>query len=602
LSLFEGFEEKPPEIRLRRYQSECLSAIQAAQDRGVRRALIVLPTGTGKTTVFSEATRLVTENPAATVVILAHRQELLEQAAARIRRQCPGLKVTVQSGSSKAQRGSNVVVASVQSVGRGGSNLLDWMNPTMVIVDEAHHAAASTYQNFARRMGCYEDEGPFYLGVTATDNRLDGLALSGSDTAIFQEKIYQYSILQAIREGYLVDIKGFRVGVNLNLDDVKVKGGDYDAGQLEKKLNTEPVNEAAYKAWEEAAKDRRTIVFCAGVSHAENVAQVFQDKGVPAAHVYGDMSPEARKRTIEDFRTGRIQVITNCEILTEGFDSPEIGCVLLLRPTQSWSLFVQMLGRGLRPLAGCADGVDDDILRAARVAGSAKPNCVVIDVVDNTSSHLLTDKPKGNELPSIQKLADLPSSLDMEGMSLAEAAEQWDELPEEAREIARRRRTSFSGLSASLEQVNLLAELDVPQEADSASAQLQWLKVGPMEYVVNLFYHGGEEDRQARMVGELDGSWRLNLTGRVQGMGMRDQWFPLPADVTMAFAAAEAKIRATFLGTHLSKRGAQWRVTGITDAQRKRLITLGVAESVIDQLANSGQAQGLIDRLTRGNN
>lgn len=600
MSLFSGFEDSPSEIRLRRYQSECLSAIQAAMDRGIQRALVVLPTGTGKTTVFSELTRLVTQSPQSSVVILAHRAELLDQAAARIRRQCPLLSVSVQSGTSKARVGDQVVVASVQSVGRGGSGLLDWMRPAVVIVDEAHHAAASTYQNFARRMGCYEEGGPFYLGVTATDNRLDGLALSGSESAIFQETVYRYTLLQSIREGYLVDVKGYRVGVDLNLDDVRVKGGDYDAGQLERKLNTEPVTEAAYKAWEESAKGRQTVVFCTGVSHAENVAQVFEDHGVRAAHVYGDMSPAARKTAIEDFRAGRTQVIANCEILTEGFDSPEIGCVLLLRPTQSWSLFVQMVGRGLRPLAGCADGTSDDMLRAAKVAGSAKPDCVVIDVVDNCQSHHLTDPGKRGELPSLQRLADMPSSLDMEGMSLADAAEQWDQLPEEAREMARRRKTSFSGLSAKLTQVDLLAELDVPEEASETNATLQWLKVGAREYEVRLFAAYGEDDRRARIVGDDDGRWNLNLTGRVHDGGEWDRWYTLPSDVSEIFLAAEAKVRATWLGISQAKRDARWRTAAVTSAQVAALRALGVDDDVIDRLANTGQAQSLIDRLTRG--
>lgn len=597
--------QNAPKVKLRRYQTEGLAAIRAARDRGIQRGLVVYPTGTGKTTIFSELTRgEIKSDPGATVVILAHRAELLDQAAARVRLQCPGVGVSIQSGESKAKRGDSVVVASVQSVGRPGSNLLDWLCPSLVIVDEAHHAAADTYQNFFRRMGCYDEGGPFLLGVTATDHRMDNLALHGSDKAIFQEVLYRYPLIQAIREGYLTDVKGMRVGVNLNLEGVKTTGGDFNAKQLEERVNTEPINEAAFKAWSEAAADRRTIIFCTGVSHAKNMAEVFTDNGIKASYVHGEMSPAVREKTIEDFRAGRLQVLANCEILTEGFDAPEIGCVLLLRPTQSWSLFCQMVGRGLRPLPGCADGVDDDMLRAARIAGSAKPDCIVIDVVDNTGAHTLTGAPDSKDIPSLQRMAGMPSTLDMEGNSLLAAADIWEQYDDETKAGAFRRRTSFSGLSTVLTQVDLLAELDVPEEAKRES-RLQWMKVGDLEYSVNCGPGGGATRRDAHMVGDMLGGWKLILHKSFGGGETSPpEVHELPTDLKEAFHEADRILRGRFPGSEgFAAADARWREGAVTDQQRLLLEKLGLEPDIIARIPTRGAASLMITRLQkRGQN
>lgn len=348
LSLFESPQATP--VVMRPYQEEALRAIFDAFDAGKFRGLLVLPTGTGKTSVFVELTkRLRQQHGRFEVLIIAHQIELLEQAAARMRQMIPGIRVSVESGDKRAERGSEVVIAGVQSIGRHGTRRLDWFRPRLIICDEAHHAPADSYSAAFLNFGVYEDDGPSLLGVTATPHRMDNRPLHGSDVAIFESILYTYTLRQAIEDGYLCQVRGYRCAADeLDLSGIKTTAGDYNQGQLQEAMDREPVIRAGIEAWATVARDRRTIVFCTGVKHAQNVAEAFKAYGVAAAAVSGDMDPALRAERMGQFRRGELQVLTNMQLVTEGVDVPEIASVLMLRPTRSWTLYTQMVGRGLR--------------------------------------------------------------------------------------------------------------------------------------------------------------------------------------------------------------------------------------------------------------
>jgi ATP-dependent helicase IRC3 len=592
-------EDKPSNtgpIILRPYQEKGIQAYLAARDRRVKRMLAVYPTGTGKTSLFAALIgRLAEEDDAFTALVLAHRKELLTQASDRINLQNPSLRVDVESGEFKAHRGASVVVAGVQAIGGPGSEKLDWLAPSLVICDEAHHGAADTYQNVFRRMGCYmpaEEGGAELLGVTATPHRLDNKALHGSEAAIFEEIIFQYSLKDAIREGYLCDLKGYRVGADIGLDNIKTVGGDYNPSQLERVMNTDPLNELAFKSWSEAAPNHRTIVFCAGVDHAERMSEIFREGGIEAASVNGAMNRIARDEIIRRFRSGSIQVLTNVDIATEGFDVPECGCVMMLRPTQSWALFSQMIGRGLRVLPGLIDGVDEADARRAAVKTSEKPFCVVIDVVDNTRGHQLGKTPKDGKIPSLNEMVGLPTMLDLEGHTLGDAAEMFDDLPEVAKAVAMRHPTTFSGLSAKLTAVDMLGELGVPDEATKADARLHWLKVSEWLYIVSCGFSESETSREARLEGDILGHWSLTLIS-----ASRNEVHPMPPDLTQAFQVAERVIRGSFFGVmRFADAKASWKHGAVTERQIAALMALGADPVVFEQLTR-GSASALIDRL-----
>ena len=543
-------------------------------------------TVTHNTTVFSEHINERSDDPEFAAIVLAHRAELLDQGARRIATQNPHLVVSVESGSQRASEGADVVVAGVQTIGRAETRRLEWMRPTDIITDEAHHAPADSYMHVYRRFGVFEEgSGVFHLGVTATPHRLDNKPLHGTETSIFEEVVFSYTLREAIKDGYLVDLRGYRVGADLDLRGVKKTGGDYSQGQLEAVMNTDPHNELAFKSWSDVAAGRKTIVFCAGVEHAEDVAAVFSAHGVPAECVNGGMKPEVREAIMRRFRDGRTLVLTNVEIATEGFDVPDVGCVLMLRPTMSWSLYAQMIGRGLRVLPGVIDGVTESEARKAAIGRSEKPEAIVIDVVGNSGEHSLATLPG---------LVNLPPRMDLEGNLLGDAIDKWEELDEGRRATLFARPTTFAGLSGKLEEVDLLAELAVPEEVARVSS-FAWLKVGDGSYFVDCGATDEHRRRHGRLKCDPLGFWVLNLstdkgeTSIEVGNGLEE-----------AFQEADVALRREFPGAYaVAGAKARWRKDPPTEKQVFWLRKKGVAEDVIAMM-DKGQANAMLTRLFNG--
>ncbi|MGV3617959.1 MAG: DEAD/DEAH box helicase [Fimbriimonas sp.] len=578
-------------ILLRPYQEEAKQAVLAAFDAGITRPMVVMATGTGKTTLFGGVIGAMAEHdPSFTALVLAHRQELLAQAAGRIASMCPDLGVGIERAEERCDPGVRCAVASVQSIGMAASKRLDWLAPMLIVTDESHHAPADTYQNVYRRFGVYDEGGALHLGVTATDHRLDNMALHSRDGATFQRVVYRYSISRAIRDGWLTDLRGFRVECDLDLSKVKTVAGDYDEKQLAKAVNTDAINELALSAWEQHARDRRTIVFCVDVQHALDVAEVFRAKGVSAACVHGGMKTREREDVIAAFRTGEVQVLTNVNIATEGFDCPEAGCVLTLRPTKSWTLYTQMVGRGLRPLAEILKGCETDGSRRAAIMASRKPDCVVIDLVDLAKGHKLGVTPEqGEGVPSLTAMVGLPPELDLEGATILEAAEIFEALPEDIQSVAMRGPIKLRDLKAKTSQIRLLTDVSPAEEAKGAG--LYWLKTGEATYRV---YCGTFDSgrREAIIEGDLLGNWRLFLK-----VGQSSREFDLPPSLPQAFRVAEEIVNQRMLGaSRFAGKNAAWRQGAVTSAQIRELRRMGAPEDMLAGL-DRGKASAMIERL-----
>lgn len=464
------------------------------------------------------------------------------------------------------------------------------------------HNCAKTYQNTFRRFGCYQEGGTDLLGVTATPHRLDQLALYGSEKAIFQEIVFTYDIVRAIKDGFLVDLRGFRAAADIDLSKVKDFQGDYALGQLEKAMNTAPITELAFKSWSEVASDRQTIIFCSGVDHAKDVAKVFGEHGIKAEAIYGDMNPSLRQAAIARFQKGETQILTNMDILTEGFDAQHCACVILLRPTKSWSLFVQMVGRGLRTLPGIIEGIGEPMLRRAAISQSKKPDCLVIDIVSNTGAHSLTGKPESKDIPSLAGIVGLPSALDMEGLTVAQAVEQFESLPDMLKAAAwRGRNTSFSGLTATLTQVEMLSELAVPEEVEEAGARLHWLKTGDLEYLLDIGNEiGSPINRKATLTGDIIGNWTLRMMAFDHERTFRDECRQIESvDTRELFRIAEQMIKSCFPGVSRSADAkAPWRSGKPTASQILDLKAFGITDDAINEL-NKGQASAMLNMLER---
>lgn len=377
-------------IKLRGYQTEAITAIRTKWAEGVRRPATVLPTGAGKTVVFAALAQEM-RTLGVRSLILAHRDELITQAVDKIGAVAPELAVGVVKAERVEVDDVDVVVASVQSLaGMHGAGRVSAIKvrhkPRLVIVDEAHHAVADSYMAVLRTLGCFSEDlnvGAYALGVTATLGRSDRVALG----QVWQEVAYTRSVIDMIKEGYLVNARGIRVRIDgLDLSKVRRARGDWSDGALSSAMHDAMAPKAIVRAWAEHAGDRRTIVFAPDVAMAYELAQEYRDQGITAEAIDGAMVLADRRAVLARFAHGETQVICNCMILTEGFDAPWCDCVVIARPTSSSSLFVQMAGRGLRPYPGKADCV---IMDVAGVTGRHK----LASIVDLTGADRVEELP-----------------------------------------------------------------------------------------------------------------------------------------------------------------------------------------------------------------
>lgn len=349
------------------YQKEAVKAVFRALGDGQMAALIVQPTGTGKTVVFSE---IIRQWQGATLV-LAHREELLTQAREKLLRGWPEADIGL-IGAGHDEPGHLVTVGSVQSLSR--KKRLAWLqeqNIELVIVDEAHHATAATYQKIIEALRAGQPDGSaFLLGVTATPKRSDKKSIR----PIFGEPVFSAGLAEMIHRGYLCPPKGIQVKTTVRLDDVRTRMGDFMEGELQAAVNRQDRNEVIVSSYLEYAPDRQAIAFTAGVRHAHDLAACFRASGVDAEALDGGTPTEDRHRLLDAYGEGALRVICNCGVLTEGFDAPKTSCIILARPTESQSLYLQMIGRGTRLAKG-------------------KEDCLILDIADMCSKHSLVMLP-----------------------------------------------------------------------------------------------------------------------------------------------------------------------------------------------------------------
>jgi superfamily II DNA or RNA helicase len=338
---------------LRGYQ---VAAVNAALSR-YGNSLLALPTGTGKTIVIAD----LAKRTRGRVLIAAHRGELLDQAQSKINQHTREPVGYVKGPIHKLQR---CTVASVASL--NPKRLERMQQPNLLVIDEAHHATASTYRRVIDWAGCR------VIGVTATPYRMDEEEGDGWKLGkIFgRQPAYVYPLMDAVRDGYLVPIRQWGVQTGTSLDGCGMRGGDLAASGL-LAVDTPERNVLVADSYRRLCEGRQAICFAASVAHAQNLATALGAFGVRSEAIWGDMPQTERERVLDDYRGGRIQVVANCGILTEGFDDPATSALLMARPTASRGLYVQMAGRGLRPKSG-------------------KEDCAIIDFLDSGQRHALS--------------------------------------------------------------------------------------------------------------------------------------------------------------------------------------------------------------------
>ena len=326
-------------MELRPYQAEAKEAINKAFAEGIKRTLLVLPTGCGKTVVFA---KLIEDRVkmGERVLILAHRGELLEQAADKLQK-ATGLMCAVEKANQSAiDSWYRVTVGSVQTLMRE-KRLSKFPHDyyDLIVIDEAHHSLAESYQNILKHFAAAK-----VLGVTATPDRGDMRSLG----EVFESLAYEYTLPRAIKEGYLCRIKAQTIPINLDLSQVGISAGDFKAGDLGDALD--PYLEEIAKEMVNYCQDRKTVVFLPLVSTSQKFRDILKKKGFKAAEVNGESKDRAE--ILRDFDEGKYNVLCNSMLLTEGWDCPSVNCVIVLRPTKVRCLYSQMVGRGTRLAEG----------------------------------------------------------------------------------------------------------------------------------------------------------------------------------------------------------------------------------------------------------
>lgn len=550
-------------LRLRDYQDEAVAAVRGAHAGQMRRPAIVLPTGAGKTPVFAKVGELVLDDArkegiGGRVLVLAHRDELIRQAVDKITSVAPHLRVGVVMGTSD-QVGADVVVGSVQTL-RHDRRLNRVRNVRAVIVDECHHATAPSYRKILTHYGAIvgEESGDrraVALGVTATMTRADSGALGD----IWEEVVYKKSIAWMIRKGHLVEPHGLAVRVeDFNLAAVKRKskasGGDYDDASLGEALSNSLAPKKIIEAWQKYASTRPTILFSPSVEFASIMADEFNAAGISAALVHGMQAKDERRAALADFRAGRVQVLCNCMVLTEGTDLPLASCAIIARPTRNKGLWIQMTGRVLRP--DKASGKSDALILVVTGAGQHHSLNAEVDLVGGQED-LDAIKGDDDEIEDGEDVTDL-------------MAEMFDD-EEEGRGTDD---VTYADGELVAEKIDLFAGARSAWNTTYGGAH--YIPAGSERFIVVC---GGMEP----------GTYDVASVGRASGgswlqRGVRDLGY------AMAYAEDDVKAHEAAL-THRSRT---WRAKPVSDKQRWRCERMRI---LLPVGATSGDAADLMNRV-----
>lgn len=327
-------------ITLRPYQKECIDSIQQMLSKGTNRVLCSLATGAGKTIIFANLIKELGKR----ALILVHTHELQKQAEEKIKMILPKACIGFVNAECK-EFDQEIVIATIQAA-QQPYNLaaLEQQLFSVLIFDECHHAVTPGASDLLKKLDFGPKTDKKLIGFTATAFRADGKGLGEAFDAIAYEKTTK----ELIAEGWLVRPQGFKVATNLDLSRVKKENGDLQAASLSTVMNTPVMNGLVVDAYVNNAAGLKAICFAVNVQHAHDLAQTFNNRGIAAAVVHGKMPTIERENILRDYKEGDLKILTNCAVLTEGFDAPETSCIIMARPTQSLGLYQQMVGRGLR--------------------------------------------------------------------------------------------------------------------------------------------------------------------------------------------------------------------------------------------------------------
>ncbi|CAH2354435.1 putative ATP-dependent helicase Irc3p [[Candida] railenensis] len=445
-------------MTLRDYQEDCLTSVHNAISRGVRRPAVVLATGGGKTVVFSHLIPQLepyTETQGSKTLVLAHKQELVYQAASKIASVNPNLKVAIDMHNMKPTEDADVIVGSVPTLVR--MSRLEKYDPAefkTIILDECHHATAKSWAKILNYFSADHKQSPIHvIGFTATMERADGSSLG----KLFDEIVYERGLIEMVQNKELVDVKFSTLDVAVDFSKVKTRLNDFDTKSLSDAMNQDEINYSmagSYLRLSHEFNFKSTLIFCVDIAHCKTLCGVLQSQGINAQYVTGDTVKHERVSILEDFKQGKIQVLCNVLVFTEGTDIPNIDSLFLARPTKSRPLLVQMIGRGLRLHEG-------------------KSHCHIVDVAGTRSIGIqsvptlfgVPDSMKGSPRNYEKTQDEDEDELDTRLMSKEEIKEQQRIKQEEALKkkllIEESRREAMNVAFSTIDGFSLLLQKDI---------------------------------------------------------------------------------------------------------------------------------------------
>jgi superfamily II DNA or RNA helicase len=545
-------------LNLRPYQEKALDAIESAEREGVRRPLVVHPTGTGKTVTFGAA--IARRADRGRSIVLVHREELADQAVEKLSWQAPELS----TGIVKAERNqvdADVIVASVPTIQRD-NRLASLLESTQthgafgtVIADEAHHAPSPSWTKVLTGLGAFNPYGPLAVGFTATPER------DGKTLGVWEKVVSYMSIREAIYEGFLVPIlPALVIQTKMDLTHIRRGGdGDLSGGDLGREMQESGAIDEIADGILEHASDRKTLVFTPTVATAYALAAALVKRGLPAEAVDGETPTEVRTAIKHRLKTGETRYVVNCGVFTEGFDEPSIDCVAIARATKFHGLYLQMAGRGTRLSPG-------------------KKDLLIVDFVGATKRHdLITRVDIGDELDAKRRKPTEPG----EGLTCP-TCDTKCEVTWHRCSLCRRYLPAGRVRDGEHRHENCDAGSAGKVDVFGAS-RLRWL---PVE---DGWCLGAGQEIVVMVPAGID-TWRLAAYRNGKLDVLHEQ---IPADWAMGIGEDRAKAFQK-----LVERDARWLAGPVSDVQKSRLLREGLPENKLHRVRTKGDAADLITRIS----
>lgn len=475
-------------VQLRPYQRAAVQCSFDLWDRNILNLLLVAAVGAGKTIIASTIIHQHLSQPDKRVLFLAHREELLGQTVDKLRMVNPEIIAGIEQGKNICPTNAQVMVASVATV-RKLERITRWsplQNISLIIIDECHHATSTSYLEVLHAV-TKQNPNRHLLGITATPIRMDGENLS----LIFDTLAFRIDMIELIDQGFLCPIRGFTIKTNTILPaDLPTRDGDFDPDALAGVIDNTSRNQVIVKSYLRHGENRPAIAFVANVAHAEHLATEFRRNGVHALSVSSQIKKEERRKRIQAFQDGDLKVLTNCNVLTEGFDAPHTACVIIAKPTRSPVVYPQSIGRGLR-------------------LSPTKRDCIVIDLVDISTQNVIT----------LPKVFNMPETLRFNGENIRQV-QRTVELarvyhPEVDWEVKKQFTTQDIRQLLQPPDFFHLAETIQPDD----STDINWMPIN-QQYVCVIDI---KANKVARVVRDDLGSWHFFLGKVHQRLGAKKQ-------------------------------------------------------------------------------